>query len=1199
MRPDTRLGRAALTAVVAVLAVASSPAASEDWPMQRHDMYGTGKSAETLKGPMALIWEYHTALAAEPVKPRLPRPKVPFEFDEFLPRIIAAAGKVFAGMPDHRIVCLDAATGKRMWSYMTDGPISQSPAYWDGHVYAGSDDGYVRCLNAETGKLIWARRAVDDDRQMLGWLKMQSTWAITSAVIVDGGKLFFTAGVFPHDGTFLVCLDAKTGRTVWINGARAERYHNSFAPTGIRVTKDRICVLTGIAAPAVFGRNGRYLHTLGRNNLWMKGVTLSIANMGTDKEVSEVGRAPKAEGPVTNIYVAAQWQTAGVTAANAQISGNAITIDGQAQTFELKGGGADYAVASGRIFIATRSGHVYGFATQGAKTVGVVAEPASKNPFAGSKHKAAVVAAAETALKQMIVQDGGFACVTDAVTGELAFELARKRHLRVYVVCSDPDVAQRLRETFLSTGFYGTRLVVRCGPEGKTNLVPYFADLVISEKTVLDGALPAHPVEMYRLAKPHRGTILVGGGAVNLDALKTWAAATTFTKDANAPKPALLDGGKWARLVRPILPGAGAWQTKYGDPGNTLCSQDSALKPPLGVQWYGSPAKYEMTDRHGQTIPPMLSGGVFISTYTNRGKKKSGYKAFDAYTGRYLWTFDTRIREHAPVVGTNICTNNRYAFIHRMWSIHQRDLWTGKEVREIKVGGLTTMMADEKRLYAVIGNSNTGNAITTYDLATGKQLWTYKGASIHANCTAVGDGMVFCIPGGLDKKYHAEAIETLRQYYKQSGQKEELADLEKTASGRVIWLLVALDAATGKPKWSRAIDCTHCGDGRSFMSRTRGFPIVQYRNGIVIHTESWHAGKLWGGFMLGKTAKRQACAHRASDGALLWRRTTGHRATPIIAGDNFYPEPFGLDLKTGKDLMRTHPTTGQPNRWIYCRFHKACGIASASTYFIVGRGESTAYYDLINDIGIQKFHAMRPACWLNVVSGDGLMIQPPYSQGCTCKYPFLHKPTFALRTVDRPNTSTGLFADGKGTPITPVKHLYMNLGSNGDMRDKDRNLWLGTWVRPNMSLFINNPLNQRWIQQSGGTATFRSTMLTPIRNTDVPFAFANGIVGKKIALSARLLGEGDGKAAYTVKLGFCDPDNDQPGQRVFDVKLNGKTVLTDFDIVKAAGGRDTATWKTFKNIEVANNLLIELEQKSPGSDPSTLPMIQCFVALRE
>lgn len=50
---------------------------------------------------------------------------------------------------------------------------------------------------------------------------------------------------------------------------------------------------------------------------------------------------------------------------------------------------------------------------------------------------------------------------------------------------------------------------------------------------------------------------------------------------------------------------------------------------------------------------------------------------------------------------------------------------------------------------------------------------------------------------------------------------------------------------------------------------------------------------------------------------------------------------------------------------------------------------------------------------------------------------------------------------------------------------------------------------------------------------------------------------------YTLELGFCDGYSTEPGQRLFDVVLNGETVLSEFDIVREAGGPRRAVNRTF------------------------------------
>ena len=50
---------------------------------------------------------------------------------------------------------------------------------------------------------------------------------------------------------------------------------------------------------------------------------------------------------------------------------------------------------------------------------------------------------------------------------------------------------------------------------------------------------------------------------------------------------------------------------------------------------------------------------------------------------------------------------------------------------------------------------------------------------------------------------------------------------------------------------------------------------------------------------------------------------------------------------------------------------------------------------------------------------------------------------------------------------------------------------------------------------------------------------------------------------FTVRLQFAEPDGLKPGERVFDVSLQGNEVLKDFDIAREAGGPDRGVMKEF------------------------------------
>jgi hypothetical protein len=64
--------------------------------------------------------------------------------------------------------------------------------------------------------------------------------------------------------------------------------------------------------------------------------------------------------------------------------------------------------------------------------------------------------------------------------------------------------------------------------------------------------------------------------------------------------------------------------------------------------------------------------------------------------------------------------------------------------------------------------------------------------------------------------------------------------------------------------------------------------------------------------------------------------------------------------------------------------------------------------------------------------------------------------------------------------------------------------------------------------------------------------------------------------AYSVRVYFAEPDGGVPDARVFDVALQGRTVLEALDIAKEAGGRMRGLVKEFKGVHVDGSILVHL-----------------------
>ena len=112
--------------------------------------------------------------------------------------VAIADGNVYFGSSVTNKVCsIDSASGSFNWTFFTEGPVRFAPTVADNRVYFGSDDGYVYCLDALNGSLIWKYRAGPGDEKVIGNGRMISLWPVRTSVLVDEGKVYFGAGVFP------------------------------------------------------------------------------------------------------------------------------------------------------------------------------------------------------------------------------------------------------------------------------------------------------------------------------------------------------------------------------------------------------------------------------------------------------------------------------------------------------------------------------------------------------------------------------------------------------------------------------------------------------------------------------------------------------------------------------------------------------------------------------------------------------------------------------------------------------------------------------------------------------------------------------------------------------------------------------------------------------------------------------------------
>ncbi len=1183
--------------VLVVLLLAGGAARAEDWPTWRHDSLRTGVTSELVKPPLEQVWSFRSRssrLAPNPPSPGGEK----YPWVTWYTATISAAGNsvFFNSAADGRTICLDAATGRVRWEFYAGAAVSRVPTFYKGKVYVGSDNGYVYCLSAKAGKIVWKFNAGPADRWMVAYEKPVSVWPVRTGVVVDNGVAYFGSGVFPHDGTFMFGVDAESGKLIWRDGVQSETGgRSSMSPAGhILATRKMLCVpkdnwgyflgwWTMVWYDRATGKPGLITPTPDEWPEWpnMLGLFWPVYGVRHDgvryfgdravklgekdkKKHSPLWSKPGPGGMVDTSSVLSDRNrkpvffkydpdlssvayAGGILYHTAFSNGLKSTIvardpkDGKVLwSSQMDERANQVIVANGRVFAATRQGTIYCFAPKGkAKVSGEVKEPVDADPFKGGKSFAK---AADAIVKQSGVT-AGYAVVTNCESGELALELAKRTKLYVVSVFSDADKADAARRAYGRAGLHVSRLIAYHQERGaEIPFSSYFANLIVSEREAAGGAELKLTKNLKRILKPIRGVFLAGG----------------------------------KRRVRPRLKNAGGWFFNNGDAGNTNSSHDAALKPPLGMLWYGNPH----VDYGGRTPGSYIMEGALL---VPEGRT---IFAYDQYTGRLMWTRPN----------TDMCGAPGSIFLRYLERIARVDSASGKDIKhyEAPPGGKWERMAadrDGKTLFA-----SDGGAIYAIDVATGKHRWVLKG---QGSWTLIGDGYMY-FNGGLTPKLRKELIAETREYLGRTS-KDLLARFNRTLGKRAFRAFKTVDTKTGEVLYTHAVDITNAGgnwlsgeqygkgrNARHYNPPVRGM-VMAYKDVIIYATESG-ADKGWGVWPGGRYGERSISVHDGRTGKLLWSKPCNYRARPVVTGDTIYAEPWGYDVRTGEHKMRVHPITGEKVPMVWCRYNKQCGVSSGSEYFLFGRSLGVGYQDLLTDQGLYTFYHSRMSCSFDAVSGGGMMIKPPMATYCRCSWslPF----TIGLGQVPKPPTVGAVFAQ-PGTSL-PVKHLYLDLGGTGDRRDSKGNMWLQPKRPEKHHLLLGHSIKLK--MHKGGGNVQRTSQYTPVEKTKVSFVFATAVRGLKTCV-VQLTELKAPKRAYTVRLGFAALPGDKKGQRVFDVKINGKKVLAGFDIMKAAGKADRAVWKAFK-VTLGAHLTLEMVPKSRTSSADELPLINALQVLR-
>ncbi|MHC4753246.1 MAG: outer membrane protein assembly factor BamB family protein, partial [Planctomycetota bacterium] len=222
-----------------------------------HDKHRSGVTDERLELPLKEVWVFKAIHRPQPTWPPPARQdfwhhhynlRATVTYDRAF-HIVGAGEKVFFGSSaDDKVYALDAKTGQELWTFFTEGPVRLAPVISDNRAYVASDDGNVYCLSVDDGSLLWRYKATEPDRMVPGNGRIISMWPVRAGLLVDEGNLYFAAGLFPNQGTFLFALSAENGSIKW-------KQRVDISPQGYMLASDeRLYVPTGRANPMIFAR---------------------------------------------------------------------------------------------------------------------------------------------------------------------------------------------------------------------------------------------------------------------------------------------------------------------------------------------------------------------------------------------------------------------------------------------------------------------------------------------------------------------------------------------------------------------------------------------------------------------------------------------------------------------------------------------------------------------------------------------------------------------------------------------------------------------------------------------------------------------------------------------------------------------------------------------------------------------------------
>lgn len=524
---DANAGQSSTQSAACWLVV--KPAGMNDWPQWRADECRSGFTSMTLPPTLHLQWRRDQAATISPFcTPEVTslhfNQKHYLDIDYCRPVQMGKLLFVPATACDS-LAAYHTDTGVLQWRFYANGAVRRPPvamALSSGEkvVLFGSDDGWVYCLNAADGSERWKFRAAPNNRKALGFGRLASVWPIWASPVARDGKVYFAAGYVSTFGLYAYCLDVATGAVVWVNDGRiSDMWNNSgFGPLAFSYDGTKLYgSVEGSCRPWVLNAaTGEFLGHLGVGFNY-PGVFRDGSNgWYVDGKGAFAAPAKKWRKPGTvyddpepmSVTPGSQFYKELAENEHNEREPMSITVGSRTiSAADVAAWGVTGTVAS----LLAGDGKLFATTAEGGiycfggTQIQPKLYPYKPSPLPEVSDEWTVVA--KTMLSQKALQQG-LALVCGIQSGRLVEELARQSSLVVVAVDPDHKKLQALRARMDAAGLSGERVSILEGNPLDFAFSPYIAALVTSEDPKFTGAVKPEVLErLYACTRPFGGEI--------------------------------------------------------------------------------------------------------------------------------------------------------------------------------------------------------------------------------------------------------------------------------------------------------------------------------------------------------------------------------------------------------------------------------------------------------------------------------------------------------------------------------------------------------------------------------------------------------------------------------------------------------------------------------------------------------------------